>query len=263
MTNSSTVLSHHTIGSDGPLVVLLPGAGDLRSEYRALETELATAGFRVVAADLPGHGDSPPAATYGVAETADALLGLIRHLDAGPAVVVATSFAPAAAIWAAATSSDAIRGLVAISAHMEADDSIRSRLQRWSVLALLRGRLAAPVWDRLYRSWYKASAPDDLDIELAAMRRMLSRPEGRRAVRETLVAGREGVAQRMDSFDLPALVVFGSADDHFTDPADEARRLGETLGAPVLMVEGAGHYPHVEQPETVAGAVVDFLHGVA
>ena len=262
MGSNTTVLSHQSSGGSGPLIVLLPGAGDLRSEYRRLEPELASAGLRVVSADLPGHGDSAPAASYGVAESAEALLDLLRHLDAGPAVIVATSFAPAAAVWSAVSEPDAILGVVAISAHMEADDSFRARLQGWSIQALLRGRLAAPVWERLYRSWYKASVPADLDTELAAMRRMLSHPEGRRAVRETLVADRKGMPQRLASFDLPALVVYGSADDHFLDPADEGRRLGEALAAPVLMVEGAGHYPHVEQPGVVAEAILDFVRRV-
>lgn len=44
-------------GSPGRLLVLLAGAGDLRSEYRFLVGPLTSAGRRVVTADLPGHGD--------------------------------------------------------------------------------------------------------------------------------------------------------------------------------------------------------------
>ena len=40
---------------EGPLVVLVPGMGDLRSTYRFLVPVLVAAGFSVVSVDLRGH----------------------------------------------------------------------------------------------------------------------------------------------------------------------------------------------------------------
>jgi alpha-beta hydrolase superfamily lysophospholipase len=42
----------------GPLVICLPGMGELRSSYRFTVPALAAAGFRVATMDLRGHGDS-------------------------------------------------------------------------------------------------------------------------------------------------------------------------------------------------------------
>lgn len=42
----------------GPLVVMVPGLGDLRAEYRFLTAKLVEAGFRAVTMDLRGHGES-------------------------------------------------------------------------------------------------------------------------------------------------------------------------------------------------------------
>ena len=42
----------------GPLVVCVPGMGDLRASYRFLRESLVAAGYRVVLMDLRGHGDS-------------------------------------------------------------------------------------------------------------------------------------------------------------------------------------------------------------
>ena len=53
-------------------------------------------------------------------ETASDLVALLEHLDAGPATVVATSFAPTAALWAAADHPDLVDRLVLISAHLDA-----------------------------------------------------------------------------------------------------------------------------------------------
>ena len=90
-------------GGSGPLVVMIPGAGDTRDEYRFVAPDLVAGGARVVTMDLRGHGESSadwPA--YGMADTASDLTALLEHLGASPATVVATSFAPAAALWAAA-----------------------------------------------------------------------------------------------------------------------------------------------------------------
>ena len=48
----------YDIGGDGPLVLLVPGMGDLRAAYRFLAPALREAGYRVACTDLRGHGDS-------------------------------------------------------------------------------------------------------------------------------------------------------------------------------------------------------------
>lgn len=256
------LLAHDDAGGDGDLVVLLPGAGDVRSEHRHLAWTLGDSGYRVVTADLPGHGDSPLAGSYGVAQTAEALLALIDHLEAGPAVVIGASFSPAAAIWAAALAPSAVAGVVAISPHMEAESSPAATLQRLAIQGLLRGPLAARLWTRLYRSWYP-SVPSDLGDEIKAIRAMMRHPGRRRAVRETLVADRQGMGSRLDAYGGPSLVVVGSADGHFEDPTAMGDELARRLGGKLLVVEGAGHYPHVEQPECVGTAVRTFLEDLA
>ena len=252
-------LAYDDTGGPGPLVILLPGAGDVRSENRFLTPGLEEAGYRVVNADLPGHGESPVAESYGVTQTADALLALIHELDNGPAAVIGTSFAPAAALWAAATRPESIAAIVAISPHLEVEESLGGRLLGALVSVLLRGPWAAWVWSRLYRSWYKSRMPDDLREEIDKMRTMLKDASRRRAVRETLIASRKGLADKIDTYACPTLTIFGSADDHFPDPAAEAARVSSRLHGELIMVAGAGHYPHVERPDIVCPAVAGFL----
>lgn len=61
---------------------------------------------------------------------------------------------------------------------------------------------------------------------------------------------------------IPALIVMGTKDPDFTDPTAEAPWLAETLGGESLIVEGAGHYPHSELPETVAPRLLTFIKGL-
>lgn len=255
----STQLGFDDTGGPGRLAVLIPGAGDVRTEYRFIVAPLVAAGYRVVTVDLPGHGESATADRYTVGETANALGDLIDSLDAAPAVVVATSFAPAAAVWAAVERPGTIDAIVAISPHLHADTSAKGRVANLAIRVLLRGPWAPRLWVKLYTGWYKQSPPIDLASETGKLRRMLADPARRRAVRRTLTASRQGVGERIAQLDVPTLAVFGSADDHFADPAGEADSVAAELGGEALVVEGAGHYPHVEQPDLVADAVISFL----
>src|ERR1700693_4817995 len=75
----------YEVGGNGPLVVLVPGMGDLRSAYRFLAPTLRDAGYRVACPDLRGHGDSDTSfASYGDVETAGDITALIEELG-GPA----------------------------------------------------------------------------------------------------------------------------------------------------------------------------------
>jgi len=243
-------------GGGSPLVVMLPGAGDVRSEYRFVTPDLVATGARVVTMDLRGHGDSSADwAAYGVAETAADLVALLDRLDAGPATVVATSFAPAAALWAAADRPELIGRLVLISAHLESAPV----WQRIPHDLMLRGPLAGKLWAGQFRKWHPAAPPADLNEHAAALSEMMADPHRRRSVRQTLTAHRNGLEERINRVDIPTLVVMGGADSHFKDPAAEGASIADGTKGKVQVVPGAGHYPHVEFPGQVVTAIADFL----
>ena len=47
----------------------------------------------------------------------------------------------------------------------------------------------------------------------------------------------------------PTLVVMGTRDPDFDDPASEAATMAGLVGGTTAMIEGAGHYPHAEMPD--------------
>ena len=92
----------YDVTGSGPLVVAVPGMGDLRSSYRHLAPALVAAGFRVATMDLRGHGDSDTTfAAYDDPAAASDVIALIEHLG-GPALVIGNSMGAAAAVIAAA-----------------------------------------------------------------------------------------------------------------------------------------------------------------
>jgi pimeloyl-ACP methyl ester carboxylesterase len=118
----------YDVAGEGPLVVLVPGMGDLRAGYRFLAPALRAAGYRVACTDLRRHGDSDPAfPSYGDEDTAGDVIALIGELG-GPAVVVGNSMGAGAAVLAAAGRPDLVPGLVLVGPFVAHDPGAAGRL---------------------------------------------------------------------------------------------------------------------------------------
>ena len=92
-------VSYEDSHSDGPLVVLIAPMGSLRTVYRFVSPKIVEAGYRVVALDLRGHGESSTGfADYSIAAHGRDALALVKQLDAGPAFLVGSSFSGGAAV---------------------------------------------------------------------------------------------------------------------------------------------------------------------
>ncbi|HEU0285676.1 MAG TPA: alpha/beta fold hydrolase, partial [Nocardioidaceae bacterium] len=108
----------YDLEGDGPLVVCLPGMGDLRTSYRFLVPALVEAGYRVATLDLRGHGDSDATfSSYDDEALASDAIALIEELG-GPAYVVGNSMGAAAAAIVAGTRPDLVDGLVLLGAFL-------------------------------------------------------------------------------------------------------------------------------------------------
>ena len=137
----------YDIAGDGPLVVLVPGMGDLRAGYRFLAPALREAGYRVACTDLRGHGDSDATFTsYGDADTAGDVVALIAELG-GPAVIIGNSMAAGSAVLAAAQRPELVAALVVAGPFVR--DPAVSAMQR----VLLRAAMAPP-WAAVSWKWY-------------------------------------------------------------------------------------------------------------
>ncbi|GAA1931510.1 alpha/beta fold hydrolase [Streptantibioticus ferralitis] len=248
---------------DGPLVVCLPGMGDNRATYRFLAPVLAERGYRVVTADLRGAGESDAAfADYSTTAVAADLRALVRHLDAGPAVVVANSYSAGAAVIAAADESSAFAGLVLTGPF------VRSPKQLGAA-----ARLAIAVVGRFPRAWtafwgtlFASAKPDDFAAARARLLGQLREPGRMAALRAMSAGGHDASERRLAELAAgpPVRIVMGSKDPDFKpDPRAEADWIAERSGGDVVMIDGSGHYPAAEDPRATADAVLPFLAGVA
>jgi pimeloyl-ACP methyl ester carboxylesterase len=247
----------YDVAGEGPLVVLVPGMGDLRSAYRFLAPALRDAGHRVACTDLRGHGDSDTTFTsYGDVETAGDILALIEELG-GPAVVVGNSMAAGAAAIAAADNPGLVSALVLVGPFVR--NGKVTAIQR----ALLRVAMARPwaaaSWKAYLPKLYAGQKPADFAEYRDTVVGSLRRPGYARAFSLTTRTNHDPAEARLPDVAAPALVVMGELDPDFPDPRAEAAWIAAQLHAEVAMVADAGHYPQSQQPGLTGEAVVRFL----
>lgn len=253
-------IAYDDTGGSGPLVLCAPGMGDLRGVYRFLTPLLAAAGYRVVTMDVRGHGESSTGwDDHSPEAVGEDMLALVRHLGAGPAVIAGVSFTPASAIWAAAEAPDLVAGIV-LCAPFFSTPKLNPVTRALAALVTRSPRLWA---DAFYRSLYPTAPPPDFGEYRRALRANLRQPGRMAALRAMATASKTGANARLGEVRCPVLVLMGTRDPDFKDPAAEAR-LGadQARDGTVVMIEDAGHYPPAEMPERTAAALLPFLDRV-
>ncbi len=97
-----TTIVHHTVdlrgvrihyaeAGQGPLVLFCHGFPECWYSWRAQIEAVAAAGYRVIAPDQRGYGQSSipePIDAYDLCHLTSDIVALVRHLDAGPATIV-------------------------------------------------------------------------------------------------------------------------------------------------------------------------------
>ena len=248
----------YDVAGEGPLVVLVPGMGDLRAAYRFLAPALRRADYRVACADLRGHGDSDTTfASYGDEDTAGDVIALITELGGGPAVVVGNSMAGGSAVLAAAQRPELARGLVLVGPFVR--DAAVGPMRRVLLRAAMAPPWAALSWKAYLPKLYAGQRPADFGEYRGQVVAALRRPGHAAAFSRTTRTSHDLAEARLADVTAPALVVMGEQDPDFPNPRAEADWIAGSLHAKVVMVAGAGHYPQSQQPDITTAAILRFL----
>ena len=244
----------------GPLVVCIPSMGDVRGEYRFLVPQLVSAGYRVVSMDVRGMGEtSVDWDDFSVVGVGKDIIRMIRNLNAGPAVVVGTSMAAGAAIWAAAEAPSLIQSLVLVGPFVRGDGNAFLA----TLFSLLFARPWGPsMWIRYYSSLYPTCKPSDFTEYSAALLRNLKERGRLESLLQMIRVSKRASEERISQVHKPTLVLMGSKDPDFTNPESEAKWVAENLKGTFTMIENAGHYPHAEMPEVTGPLILDFIRSL-
>jgi pimeloyl-ACP methyl ester carboxylesterase len=269
-----------------PLVVLLHGFPAFWWTWRHQLPALADAGFRAVAVDLRGYGDSDkPPRGYDLWTLAGDVAGLVRALGEPRAHVVGHGWGGAIGWTVTALHPRLVAGLAVLGApHPLALRRAVLRHPRTQGRALLGrpGRVLAAQLPRLPERALRAddgvaallrarSGGEWPDAAAAATLRRAARVPGvahsaleyyRWAVRSQARAeGRRFAAAVARVPEVPVLQVHG-LDDPYVLAATalaSADRAGPLLRTELL--PGVGHFPHEERPRLVTALLTRFLRG--
>ena len=238
---------------NGPLVICIPSMGDVRGEYRFLIPQLVAAGYRVINLDVRGHGESSTDwSDFSVAGVGSDILALIRKINAGPAIIIGTSMAAGAGVWAAAEASEWIRNLVLIGPFVRGGGGMGARLM---YAAMFTRPWGPAMWLKYYATLYPTRKPADFAAYSAALQTNLKERGRMEALHHMLSASKRSSEERLPRVTAPVTVLMGSKDRDFKNPEGEAQWVANNLHGTYTMIKGAGHYPHAEMPE-ITGPIV-------
>ena len=281
--SANGVRLHAAEAGDGPLVLLLHGFPQFWWTWRSQLTDLAAAGFHVVAPDLRGYGasDKPPRG-YDLPTLSADVAALVRALGEQEAVVVGHDWGGLLGWTMAALHPRSVRRLVVLSmAHPRRlragmtdpaqrhasryalgfqvprlperrltradDDPVADLMQRWSGPAWTRTPDFAEAVDR-YRaaSRIPQAAYSAMEDYRWAARSQL-RPDGLR------------YARRMSApITAPTLQLHGTIDTCVL--VDTARDSGRYVAGAYEFRElpGIGHFPQEECPAEISRTIADW-----
>jgi pimeloyl-ACP methyl ester carboxylesterase len=254
-------------------VLLLHGLNGFKEGWGRLPAALAAAGMRAVSVDLPGFGATPaPRGRTSPESVARAVAPLVEAL--APVALVGHSLGAQPALALAAARTAAITRIALIAPWAIARPL---RLPPRGVADVLRLPLVGPALARLGIARLRRDPERRRQAFLSAVgdpARVAADPEASALLDEAAarleradlraMAGWAASGVRADLRALaprvpqPTLVVQGALDRVTRAPG--AARLAEALpGGRLLMVDGAGHFPHLEEPAVVVPAVVGHL----
>jgi pimeloyl-ACP methyl ester carboxylesterase len=254
----------------GPAVVFCHGV-TLSSRVWAKQFEtFPAAGFRAIAFDSRGHGESRVGTTgHSLDNLADDLRTVLEELDLHDVVLVGHSMGgmsvQAFAIRHPDVLADRVCGLVLLStsSHNLVSDARRVRGVVDTVInvgpdfgSLMRQRNLGLLLARI------GFGDDPNPSHVEATREMLAACD-KQTTREAVSALLQlDLTEGLPAVDVATLVVVGTA-DALTPPRDSRRIVEMMPGARLVELEGAGHMLMYERTDEVDALVIDFARACA
>ena len=239
----------------GPALVLVHGAGEDGRIWRPQLAGLVDE-FTVVAWDEPGAGQSSDLPErFGLEGFADALGSLIDALGLGPAHVAGLSWGGTVVLELYRRRPQQVRSLILIDSYA----GWKGSLPAAEVMARVEGTrrmLAAPPesFDPTLPGLFAADPPDEYVPLLAAVAANV-RPAT--LERELDIMARSDLSGLLPHIAVPTLLLWGRSD--VRSPLSVAHQFAEAIpDAQLVVIDGAGHLSHLEQPEQVNNAIRAF-----
>ena len=255
----------------GPPVVLVHGMVNSSRHWSAVARRLATR-YDVIAPDLVGHGDSAtPRGDYSLGAHAAVIRDLLASLGIERATLVGHSLGGGVAMVFFWQFPQRVERLALVSAGglgREVSPLLRTASLP-GVKALISAAAHPGVTSGLQRAGERLrTRGSGLGVQLQAVARALQpleSPGAREAFVQTLRAVIDPRGQRVSANDrlylleaVPTLIAWGDRDR--TIPVEHGLAAHAALpGSRFVSLPGAAHFPHLETPDLLADALLDWI----
>ena len=248
-------------GSDEEAVVFVHGGPGSADDWAGFLPRVAELGARGIAFDLPGFGraDKPPYLGYSPATWATFIQGTLSELGVTRAHMVATDLgAESALTWGAAHPDSFASAAVLNSGPLLG--------YRWHAVGRLHrlpgvGALATRFGNlgmRTVMRYYARGVPRAVVDRWAGEYDIGTRRALTRFYRNSARVMNSPLPVTLRALDRPALVLWGCR-NRFV-PVRHATDLRASFPrAEIVLLDGLGHYAHLEDPDEVARHLVPFL----
>jgi pimeloyl-ACP methyl ester carboxylesterase len=240
-------------GKGRPILFLHPGHPAGRVDAGARVLELLAQDARVIAPTHPGFGTGPaPRHLTTVDDLAYLYLDLMEALNLRDCAVIGVSLGGWIAAEMAVKTTERMSHLVlADSVGIKAGD--RESRDIADIYAMTDKQLAEIVYSDPAKMMRNTKGLPESELTMMARSREAT---GRYAW--TPYMHNPKLKQRLHRVHIPTLVLWGEADRVVTP--DYGRGLAAAIpGAHFDTIAGAGHFPHLEQPDAFARHIADFL----
>lgn len=239
--------------TDGEPLIFVHGYADSHQSFHRVIPELS-AGFRIHALDLRGHGDSDaPATGYGIADLTGDVIGFLDRTAKGPSTLVGHSLGSIIAQRVALKRPDLVTRLILIGSASTAGgnaaltafrgelDGLRDPVSQAFATEFQRGTVTRPIPDEEFAVYVRASLKLKAHVWRTALDGLIDDP---------------GPSGPID--DIPTLILWGTKDSIF-GPDDQKTLRQAIQGAQFVTYTDVGHAPNWEIPEVVTADIRRFI----
>lgn len=245
-------------GQGDTAVILLHGVGGGKKAWAHNQPVFSAAGFRTVAWDMPGYGDSPAISPCTNALLADALKNLIAHIGAKRTVLLGHSMGGMIAQELAALYPSLVHGLVLYStspAFGKSDGDWQQQFLQSRFAPLDQGLGMDGLAGQIVPTMFAPDADPACLAQAAALMSKVSADSYRAALSAIVSFNR---LAELAGIRVPTLCLAGELDAN-APPAVVEKMASRIPGAQYECLPHVGHIANIEQPALFNSAVRAFL----
>jgi pimeloyl-ACP methyl ester carboxylesterase len=248
------------IGNGNP-VVLIHAFPLSRKMWTAQSELLVNNGFRVILIDLPGLGEGESSGFHSIEEMAAKIAELLESLIIRKAIIGGISMGGYVLFKLFRYAPELFSALILCDTTFLAD-SVEKRNSRIELISKIEKQGAAALIENMLPNLISGDTQQNNPALVAKLKEMFLEVNPSAAINAL-----RSMAERSDSSDIinnifaPALLLFGEFDK--VTNLENARQMNHLISdSELVVIENAGHFSNLEQPEQFNRALLNFCRRV-